>query len=110
MVFDPDEIALVQTRFEEGYDVADDLWMYHPEYSQADSTLGTCRSHCSTSDPSVNRAEPTSSTQISSNVLPRSSFLSRLLADQAPIVKYPAKVSKSGMEAECSLAQRISAT
>ena len=114
MTFQPEEITLFQTRFEEGYDVGDDRYqhwvrMYHPERSQADSTLGKCRSQCSLSDPSVHREEPTSSTPISSNVWPHSSFLSRLLANRAPIVKYPVKYQIQEVEAECLLAQRISA-
>ncbi|CAI8012616.1 hypothetical protein GBAR_LOCUS8090 [Geodia barretti] len=94
--FEPEEMTLFQTRFEEGYDLGDEryeswLRMYHPEVraNQDDEC---------TPEPSLSDSLPKTSTPVSGNIMPRSSFLSRVLADQAPSIKYPDKVpgSKGG--------------
>ena len=95
LTFTAEEIALFQTRFEEGYDLNDQryrrwLRMYHPE-TKSPSSQGEDVNYLSTSEPSLTDACPTTSTPVSCNLLSHSSFLSKVLADQAPPIKYPDK-------------------
>ena len=64
--------------------------MYHPE-TRSPSSQGEDVNYLSTSEPSLTDACPTTSTPVSCNLLPHSSFLSKVLADQAPPIKYPDK-------------------
>ena len=114
--FDAEQMSLFQKRFEEGYDLPGDecyqqwLRMYHPEgLSSASPDL----SISSIVDDLPSRVESSSMQQFSSlsanplaepassipieenNVLPHTSFLSRLLADRLPSIKYPTKPPQS---------------
>ena len=96
--FEPEEISLFQTRFEEGYDLEDEryeswLRMYHPEVRANQNEDVT---HSCTSEPSFSDTQPNTSTPISANLMPRSSLLSRVLVDRAPSIKYPEPRSKGG--------------
>ena len=95
VTFNPEEMALFQTRYEEGYDLNDEryqcwLKMYHPEVRYT-SNQDEDNTHSYTSEPSLSDAHPSTSTPIPCNVFPRSSFLSKVLTDQAPLIKYPNK-------------------
>ena len=89
--FSPNEIARFQVRFEEGYDIPDQryeqwLQMYHPQ----DSLPPDLCTPPVEPDASVNLSlSTTSSCEDCCQSLPRSSDLAKLLADQAPTVKYP---------------------
>ena len=96
--FEPEEISLFQTRFEEGYDLEDEryeswLRMYHPEVRANQNEDVT---HSCTSEPSFSDTQPNTSTPISANLMPRSSLFSRALVDRAPSIKYPEPRSKGG--------------
>ena len=115
IVFDADEMELYQKRFEEGYDLPDKRYqrwvkMYHPKHHYSESSPTQLNSptevqRCSPmtlrlsaepefsschSDTSVDPVH--SSTPLCGNkTLPRSSFLSKLLADKMPSITYPPK-------------------
>ena len=94
MTFNPEEMALFQTRYEEGYELNDEryqCWLktYHPEVRYKSNQDEGNRRLTYTSKPSLTDADPSTSTLIPSNVFPRSSFLSKVLTDQAPSIKYP---------------------
>ena len=116
-VFESSEMEVYQRRYDEGYDIPDQRYqqwvkMYHSESPCIESSApleptpaneieGIRLDH--SSDHEISSAftekslEPASSTPYSSvNVLPRSSFLSRLLADKAPSLKTTQKGPKGG--------------
>ena len=77
--FEQEEMTLFQTHFEEGYDLEDErygswLRMYHPEVRAKQEV------EC-TPEPSLSDSLPKTSTPVSGNIMPRSSFFSRVLAD-----------------------------
>ena len=93
--FSPEEVALFQHRFEEGYDIHHDkyehwLRMYHPECNSPPSN---------SSPPQLDPGPPESpdSPQVGEMVsfLEHTSVLSRVLDKQAPQVKYPIKQPKA---------------
>ena len=61
----------------------------HPETCVAENSAQSY-----TSEPSLSQsgANPKTSTPVSGNLLSHTSFLSKVLAGQAPAVKYPARV------------------
>lgn len=108
LVFESDEMEVYQRQYDEGYDLPDQRYqqwvkMYHPESLSVESSAlleptpendieGIRLDHSSDHDISSafteNSLEPASSTPNSSaTMLPRSSFLSRLLTDKVPTLK-----------------------
>ena len=96
--FSPEEIARFQVRFEEEYDLPDERYrqwvrMYHPESPPL-------REHDSSSPPAdpespASQLHPIPLSEDENRTLPHSTFLSCLLSERVPQVKYPSPVHKS---------------
>ena len=100
--FSAEEIARYEARWEEGYDVPDErykewLSIYHPDrISPNTSELYQGAVSVSVSDSTQNSDTPVSSTpNHTCRAPPPTSFLSHLLSERNPTVKYPQKAEKA---------------